>query len=177
MSAKDTVSVNLSAEQAATTACWLATYTPKPSPYRMSADWENDQRQLAAELGGILTKAAKRKRTSPVLKLAIFRDLACWFAAFTSPDGWWDFGGVPLPGQPAPESIQQVAKLFLRAVSSRKGRPLLTILETEERLESTAKAVEIGEADERVLRRLRAGKRGLEWEMNEIEAAGPEPEA
>lgn len=174
MPAKGMVLVQLSDAQAAEAARWLVEdYTPVLPPHRMSPDWEDKQRQLAAELGQILHKAAARKRSSTTLNLSIRSELVRWFASFFRPDGWWDFDGVQLPGQPAPENVQAIAAVFLRAASRRRGRRLLTLLDTEKQLERSAKAG----ADPRVVRRLRnETKPEREWEKKEIDAAGPEPE-
>jgi hypothetical protein len=174
MPAKDTVCVQLSTTQAFEAAHWLNEYQPVPPPYRMGPAWESDQRQIACELGQILRKAAIRKRSSATLNLRIRRELAQWFASFARPDGSWDFDGVFLPGQPAPKHIQTIAALFQLAASGRRGRRLLSLLETEKQLERSAKAG----ADPRVVRRLRnETKPEREWAKKEIDAAGPEPEA
>lgn len=175
MPIKGTIQVQLSQAQAVEAARWLVDdYAPVMPPYRMGHDWEDKQRQLAAELGQILHKATARKRSSTTLNLSIRSELVRWFATFYRPDGWWDFDGVELPGQPAPEHIQAIAALFLHAASRRRGRPLLTLLDTVHQEERGAKAG----ADPRVLRRLRNETMPeREWTKEETDAAGPEPDA
>jgi hypothetical protein len=174
MPIKGTIQVQLSQAQADEAARWLAEYTPVLPSYHMPDVWESEQRQLAAELSQILHKAAIRKRSSTTLNLRIRCELAQWFATFARDDGWWDFDGVQLPSQPAPEHIQAIATVFLRAASRRRGRPLLTLLDTVEQLERGVKAG----ADPRVVRRLRnETKPEREWEKKEIDAADPEPDA
>lgn len=175
MPIKGTVQVQLSQTQAVEAARWLSEeYRPDPAQQLVPANWGHEQMALARALGQTLHKAAIRKRDSTMFYQRIPRTLAQWFATFDRPDGWWDFDGVLLPGQPAPERIQAIAALFLCTASRRRGRPPLTLLGTVHQEERGAKA----EADPRVLRRLRnETKPEREWEREEIDAAGPEPEA
>lgn len=173
MPAKGTVGIQLSREQAETASRWLTKEYQPSAPPDLPIDWESRQKMLAYQLGETLAKAARRRRPSAILNLRIPLGLAQWFATFMRPDGWWDFDGVCFPGQLAPEPIRGIALVFLKAASLRRGRPRLTIRGTEEQLARG----EAAETDARVLRRLRAEKRGLEWEKNEIDEAGPEPES
>ncbi|MEB2621357.1 hypothetical protein [Pseudomonas sp. YuFO8] len=185
MPIKGTIQVQLSQSQAAEASRWLVDdYAPVMPPYHMSHDWEDTQRQLAAQLGQILHKAAARKRSSTTLNLGIRSELVRWFASFTRDGGWYEFGErLPwrhapkdelFPGQPAPDQIQAIAALFLHAASRRRGRPLLTLLDTVHQEERGAKAG----ADPRVLRRLHnQTKPEREWTKEETDAAGPEPES
>lgn len=175
MPIKGTVQVQLSQAQAVEAARWLSEeYRPDPAQQLVPAGWCNKQIALAREISAILDKAARRKRPSLTFELSLPRERARWLASFYRPDGWWDFDGVQLPGQPAPEHIQTIAALFLHAASRHKGRPLLTLLDTVHQEERGAKAG----ADPRVLRRLRnETKPEREWTKEETDAAGPEPEA
>ena len=175
MPIKGTVQVQLSQTQAVEAARWLREeYRPDPAQQLVPAGWCDEQMALARALGQTLHKAAIRKRDSTMFYQRIPRTLAQWFASFDRPDGWWDFDGVQLPGQPAPEHIQAIAALFLLAASRHKGRPLLTLLDTVHQLERGAKAG----ADPRVVRRLRnETKPEREWTKEETDAAGPEPDA
>jgi hypothetical protein len=166
MPAKGTVTVTLTQAQAEAVARWLLhEYQP--------ADTLPIEQNLvqAKELGEILDKAARRKRTTPAINAAIPRPLAQWFACFMWAHGWCVFGERSIPCQQAPQLIRDTAKVFYEAVRRRQGRHRLELPETKSALARGAK-----EADERVLRRLRAGERDLEWERREIDAAGPEPE-
>lgn len=175
MPIKGTVQVQLSQTQATEAARWLSDeYRPDPAQQLVQASWCHKQIALAREISAILDKAARRKRPSLMFELRLPREHARWLASFYKPKGWWDFDGVLLPSQPAPDQIQAIAALFLHAASRRRGRPLLNLLDTVHQLERGAKAG----ADPRVVRRLRnETKPEREWEKEEIDAAGPEPEA
>lgn len=175
MPIKGTVQVQISQVQALEMACWLSQeYRPDPAQPLVPAGWSNQQIELASEISAMLDKGARRKRSSLTFELSLPRERARWLASFYKPEGWWDFDGVLLPGQPAPQPIQAIAALFLRASSKHKGRPLLTLLDTVRQEERGVKAG----ADSRVLRRLRnETKPEREWTKEETDAAGPEPES
>lgn len=173
MPVKGTVAIQLTQEQAAATACWLLEdYQPDPTQLLVPSDWCAEQKSIALGLGTALAKAAARKRAGPRFALRLTRAQAQWLATFQQ-KGWWEFDdGIQMPGQPAPESIQAIAVLALRAVNRRKGRPLMTLLDTLDSLDRSVKA----EADPRVRRRVRnETKPAREWEKKEADAAGPEP--
>ena len=128
-----TVTVTLSPEQARAAADWLGKHY-KPKTARDT--------QGAPDLAKILGKVARRERHDSLLRPQIPRHLARWFGTFAAteePGGWWSFQtgtdrakDVYLPAQSAPEPIQAIASLFMRAASRRRGRPPLSLPELKD---------------------------------------------
>lgn len=157
----DTVAVpSLSREQAIAAADWLEK-DYQPGTVRDVA--------AAQELAQKLYKAARRKRQDSSLNLQVPRLLAQWFGAFTEPTGSWFFRtdkdrgkDVYLPAQSAPEPIQAIASLFMKAASRRRGRPPLSLpeLKDESRLSCS-----LGRFDERWPRRVRKRLEHWLWAM------------
>jgi hypothetical protein len=158
MPVKGTVQVEISRAQAATAAQWLRDdYRPR----------QPEQRTIAQRLAKQLWKASQRKREGATFTLAVSRDLSQWFGAFTEPDGWWDFSGERVRAQPAPDPIRNIAALFRRAVSRRKGRRNPShqeLVDQRDRLERSTD-------DSRSLRKNQAKIKNLEWAREETEKA------
>lgn len=172
---RGTVPVQLSREQAAAVACWLADdYKPGEPPPLSDADWSTQQRATANKLSRILEKAARRKRSTETLNLAIPRTLARWFGAFMRSEGTWDFGignrHLYVQAQWSPEPIQKIAALFFRAACRQRGKTRNPTLDQVEK--NITRHAGNPDHDERWLRRLKAKNSDLQFARDETLKVG-----